>query len=593
LKIRGNSIPVSGSKETIVTNAEIANIMREIAFYLDMEGIAFKPRAYEKAAYAIEAFEDPIADLYQHGGLKAIEAIPGVGKSIAEKISELIETGRLSYHEELRCKTPVDVEGLASIEGLGPKMIKTLYDQLGVRTVEDLERAARDGKIRALPHFGEKSEQKILKGVLFHKKSAGRFVLGTVLPLILEIEARISKIKGVKKVVTAGSIRRYKETVGDGDILVVSSDPQRVMETFVKMAEVVYVHAKGSTKSSVKLNNGIDVDLRVVEEKSFGAALCYFTGSKGHNIALRRIAQDKKLKLSEYGLFRGERFIAGRTEAEVYEALGLPYIPPEIREDTGEIEAARAGRLPNLIDYGDLRGDLQTQTSWTDGSNSIEEMAKEAKRLGLTYIAITDHTKGLAMTGGSDEKKLAEQAVEIERLNKKLSGITILKGAEVNIDKDGSLDIADEALARLDVVGAAVHSHFKLPRGEMTRRVVRSMENPNVDILFHPTGRLIQKREPIDLDFDEVIRTALRTGTILEIDAFPDRLDLKDEHIRKAVEAGVKLVIDSDAHNINHLPFLRFGIATARRGWAKKSDVLNTLPLQEFLISLKDKQKRL
>ena len=562
--------------------------MREIAILLDMEGVQFKPRAYEKAAYAVEAVEQPLSELYRKEGIKAIEAIPGVGKAIAEKIIALIQTGRLPYYQELKQKVPVDLANLTAIEGLGPKMIKALYDHLGIKTVEELEKAAQEGKIRHLPHFGEKSEQKILKGIAFLKKSSGRFTLGVALPLVLEIEGRLEKIKGVKHVAIAGSIRRRKETIGDGDILVVSSQPDLVMDVLVKMPEVVHIHGKGHTKSSVKLNNGMDVDVRVVEEKSFGAALNYFTGSKDHNIVLRRIAQEKNLKLNEYGVYRGEKVLAGVTEEEVYEVLGLPYIPPELRENSGEIEAAIAGKLPDLIDYDDLKGDLQTQTNWTDGANSIEEMVQEAKRLGLEYIAITDHTKSLAMTGGSDEKKLQQQMAVIDELNKKLRGITILKGAEVNINKDGTLDIADDTLAKLDVVGVAVHSHFNLSREEMTRRVIRAMENPHADILFHPTGRLIQKREPYDIDIDEVIKTAKRTGTVLEIDGYPDRLDLKDEHVRKAVEAGVKLVIDTDAHNVNHLSFLHYGIATARRGWAKKSDILNTKSLKEFIKSLKD-----
>jgi DNA polymerase (family 10) len=570
-----------------MSNADIARIMREIAVYLDMEGVQFKPRAYEKVAYAIEAVDEPLTEVYRRGGLKAICEVPGVGKGIGEKIAVLIETGTLPYYEELRRKTPVDISGLTAIEGLGPKMIKVLYQELGIKTVDDLEKAALAGKIRDLPHFGEKSEQKILKGIGFVKKSTGRFTLGAALPLIAEIEARLRKIPGVKQVAVAGSIRRRKETVGDGDILVISAKPDAVMDFFVSMPEVIHVHGKGPTKSSIKLHTGMDVDVRVVPQDSFGAALNYFTGSKDHNVALRRLAIEKKLKLNEYGVFRGDKAIAGKTEEEVYEVLGLPYIPPEMRENTGEIEAAMAGKLPKLVAYGDLRGDLQTQTTWTDGQNTIEEMVEEAQRLGLEYIAITDHTKSLAMTGGSDEKKLKQQMSAIDKLNKRLHGITVLKGAEVNINKDGTLDIADETLAKLDVVGVAVHSHFSLPREDMTRRVIRAMENPHADILFHPTGRVLNKREPVDLDIDAVIAAAKRTGTVLEIDAYPDRLDLKDEHVRKAVEAGVPLVIDTDAHSVNHLHYLHFGVATARRGWAEKSDVINTKPLKAFLSCLK------
>ncbi len=569
-----------------MTNADIARVMREIAVFLDMEGVQFKPRAYEKVAYAIEAVEEPIADIYKRGGIKAVEEIPGVGKSIAEKIVTLIETGKLPYHEELRKKTPVDVAGLTGIEGLGPKNIKALYQELGVRTVADLEKAALAGKIRDLPHFGEKSEQKILKGIGFLKQRSGRFPLGTVLPLISDIETRLGKLPGVQRVAIAGSIRRRKETVGDGDILVVAKKPDAIMDFFVAMPEVVHVHGKGQTKSSVKLDTGMDVDVRVVAAESFGAALNYFTGSKDHNVALRRIAIEKKLKLNEYGVFRGDKSIAGKTEEGVYEVLGLPYIPPELRENSGEIEAAQGGKLPILIGYDDLRGDLQTQTTWTDGANSIEEMAAEAQRLGRDYIAITDHTKSLAMMG-ADEKQLRQQMKAIDKLNKRLAGFTILKGAEVNINKDGTLDIDDETLAQLDVVGVAVHSYFNLSRTEQTRRLIRAMENPHADILFHPTARVIQKREPIDLDIDAVIAAAKRTGTILEIDAYPERLDLKDEHVRKVIEAGVKLAIDTDAHSVHHLGYLHFGIATARRGWATRADVVNALPLRGLLKSLK------
>jgi DNA polymerase (family 10) len=409
-----------------------------------------------------------------------------------------------------------------------------------------------------------------------------------VLPLILEIEQRLRKLPEVTEVVVAGSTRRRKETIGDADLLAISKKPEKVMEFFVSMPEVMHIHGQGKTKSMVKLRNGMDVDLRVVEKESFGAALNYFTGSKDHNVTLRRIAQEKGLKLNEYGLFRGEKRIAGKTEEEVYKALGLAYIPPELRENQGEIEAAKKGELPDLVGYGDIRGDLQTQTTWTDGSNSIEEMAAEAKRLGLEYIAITDHTKSLAMTGGSDERKLLKQMAAIDKINQSLKGIKILKGAEVNINKDGTLDIKDEVLAQLDVVGVAVHSHFNLLRKEMTERITRAMRNPHADILFHPTGRVIQKREPYDVDMDAIIKTAKETGTVLEIDAYPDRLDLKDEHVRKVVQAGVKLVIDSDAHSVNHIRYLEFGIAQARRGWAEKKDVINTKPLKEFLKCLKN-----
>jgi DNA polymerase (family 10) len=571
-----------------MTNSDVAKVLREIALFLDMEGVQFKPRAYEKAAYAVESLDRPIRQVYAEGGVKALSNLPSIGKGIAERIEELLKTGKMHDYEELRRKTPVDVSGLTAIEGLGPKMVKALYDDLGIRTVADLEKAARAGKIRELPHFGEKTEQKILKGIAFLKQGTGRQPIGNVLELVREIEARLRKLPGVEQVAIAGSIRRCKETVGDADFLVVAKKPEKVMDFFAGMEEAAHVHGKGTTKTMVRLAIGMDADLRVVPAESFGAALNYFTGSKDHNVALRRIAQDKGWKLNEYGLFKGEKSIAGRTEEELYAALGLRYIPPELRENTGEIEAARAGKLPKLVEAGDLRGDLQIQTDWTDGANSIEEMVDAAKRMGLEYIAITDHTRGLAMTGGSDEKQLLEQIDFIKRLNKRLKGFRVLTGAEVNINRDGTLDIADDVLAKLDVVGVAVHSHFNLPRKEMTERIIRAMESPHADILFHPTGRILMKREPYDVDIDAIIEAAKRTGTALEIDALPERLDLKDEHIRKAVEAGVKLTIDSDAHNLNHLRSpIDYGIGTARRGWARKSDVINTLPVEKFLRCLK------
>lgn len=571
------------------SNRDIAGALRELALFLEMDDVPFKPRAYEKAAYAVEAMDRPLAEVYASGGTKALASLPGIGKGIAQRIAELLDSGRISDLEEMRRRYPVDIQGLTAIEGLGPKMVRALYSELGVRNVEDLEKAAREGRIRRLPHFGEKSEQKILKGIAFLRQAAGRRPIGSVLDLVREIERRLAELPSVQKVAIAGSIRRCRETVGDCDLLVVSRRPESVMDFFASMPEVAHVYGKGPTKTMVRLANGLDADLRVVAAESFGAALNYFTGSKAHNVALRRLAQDRGWKLNEYGLFEGERRLAGRTEEEIYEALGLQYVPPELREDRGEIEAAREGRLPELIERGSLRGDLQIQTTWTDGAASIEDMVEAARALGLEYIAITDHTRSLAMTGGSDEKKLLEQVAYIEDLNRRLEGFRILTGAEVNILEDGSLDIEDEVLARLDVVGVAVHSHFHMPREQMTRRIIRAIENPHADILFHPTGRVLMKREPYDVDIDAVIEAARRTGTVLELDAFPDRLDLKDEHVHKAIQAGVPIVIDSDAHNPAHLRYPNdVGIGTARRGWATGRDVLNTLSCAELLARLKD-----
>lgn len=569
------------------TNKEISKILYEIGEYLEIKGVAFKPRAYEKAGYSIENLEEEVSEIYKKEGLKAVEGIPGVGISIAEKIEELIKTGHLKYHEKLKKSFPVKIGELSAIEGVGPKMVFKLYKKLGVKNISDLEKAARAGKIAKIAGFGNKTEQKILKGIEFLKKSIGRFLIGDILPQVRTIENRLKNLKEVDRVATAGSIRRMQETIGDLDILVTSAKPERVMDFFVSMPEVAHIYSKGNTKTMVRLKNGMDADLRVVPDISFGAALQYFTGDKRHNITLRAIAEKKGLKLNEYGLWKGKKLVAGKTEEEVYKSLGMTTPAPEIRNDSGEIQAALQNKLPKLINYGDVVGDLQVQTSWTDGENSIEEMALAAHEAGLEYIAITDHTKSLAMTGGADEKKLLKQIAAIDKIQEKFPKVKILKGAEVNILKDGSLDIADIVLAKLDVVGIAVHSHFNLPRVEQTKRIIKAMKNKNADILFHPTGRLIQKREPYNVDVDEIIKVAKETGTVLEIDADPYRLDLKDEYIRKSVAAGVKLAIDTDAHSKNSFHNLEFGIAQARRGWAKASDIINTRPWQEMLKLLK------
>jgi DNA polymerase (family 10) len=571
-----------------ISNQEIARVLAEIGEYLEMRDVPFKPRAYEKAAQIVGGMEESIADAYKQGGLKALLGIPGVGQSIAEKIEEYLKTGRVKYHAELKKKTPVDLATLTAVEGLGPKSIKKLYQKLGVKTLDDLEKAAKAGKVRTLAGFGKKSEENILKGIEFLKKSGGRRLLGFAQPEIRRMEEGLRRVPGVEKLVVAGSVRRRKETIGDVDFLAVSRKPKAVMDYFVNMPQVIRVYAHGETKSAVKIASGLDVDLRVVPAESYGAALNYFTGSKDHNVALRQIAIKKGYKLNEYGLFRGKRRVAGETEEELYRALGMDCIPPEMRENMGEIELAQKHALPKLIDYGDLQGDLQVQTDWTDGNASIEEMAKAAAARGLRYIAITDHTKRLAMARGLDEKRILKQMAEIDRLNKKFAGkIKILTGSECDILKDGSLDLPDSVLAKLDVVGASVHSYFNLPKKEQTERIKRAMANPNVDIIFHPTGRVIERRAAYEADMAELIQTAKKTGTIMEIDAYPDRLDLKDDHIRECAAAGVRLAIDSDAHAPNHFDYLEYGIAQARRGWAEKKDIINAWPLEKMLKSLK------
>ncbi|MBI3442617.1 MAG: DNA polymerase/3'-5' exonuclease PolX [Candidatus Sungbacteria bacterium] len=570
-----------------MTNREIANILYEMAMFFEMESVAFKPAAYERAAQSIESLGAELAGSYREKGKDAFAGIPGVGKGIADHLEDLLKKGDFREHMMLVKKYPVAVAELAAVEGVGPKMIKLLWQKLKIKNLAGLEAAAKAGKIRALPGLGEKSEQKILKGIEFLKTSGGRKLLGSILPEARALESMIRSFPEADEVMVCGSLRRRKETIGDIDILVSSSKPDAVSKRFLALPLIAHVYGHGPTKTNVRLKNGLDADLRVVPKKSWGAALNYFTGSKEHNVALREIAIKKGWKLNEYGLFSGARMIAGKTEEELYKKLGLRYIEPELREMTGEIPAARTNKLPHLIGYGAIRGDLQVQTNWTDGDNSIEEMARAASDAGLEYIAITDHTKSLAMTGGLDEKKLARQIQEIKQVNAKLRkkkiNCIVLAGAEVNIMKDGSLDIADEMLAKLDVVGASVHSHFRLSRMEQTARVIRAMENPHVDIIFHLTGRRINKRKPIDVDIDAVIAAAKRTRTMLEINASPERLDLKDEYIRKCVAAGVKMTIDSDAHAAGHFTFLEYGIAQARRGWAEKKNVVNTRPLKEFL----------
>lgn len=573
-------------------NREIARILREVGEYLEMDEIPFKPRAYEKAAEAISGTEEEVRDVYAKGGIKAVKEIPGVGVSIAEKIEELLKTGKLKYYERLRKKIPVDFSSFAGLEGIGPKSIKKLYKKLGIRNIADLEKAAEAGKISRLEGFGEKSEEKILAGLKFVKRSKGRFLLGEILPLCESVKDRLSSLRGVKKIMIAGSIRRRRDTVGDIDILATSNNARPIMDKFVSLPEVAKILAHGETKSSVKFRTGIDADLRIVKDSSYGAALNYFTGSKSHNVALRQMAMKKGWKLNEYGLFdRKGKQIAGKTEEELYKVFGLEYIEPELRENTGEIEAARTGKLPKLIAYDDLEGDLQVQTDWTDGTASIEEMAMRSAKLGLKYIVITDHTKRLAMAKGLDEKRLHDQGREIDRVNaalgKKGIKFKVLKGTECDVLKDGGLDLKDEALSRLEVVGVAIHSYFNLSSAEQTKRLKKAMSNPHVDIVFHPTGRLINRRAPYEIDMDEIIAHAKKTGTALEVDSLPERLDLSDEYIRKCVKAGVRLSIDSDAHALAHLELLPYGIAQARRGWAEKKDVVNAWPLEKMLNLLK------
>lgn len=570
-----------------MTNAEIAAHLEETGILYAMLDQPFKPRAYERAAGEVAQFGGDVASLYKEKGAKGLREIPGVGPGIAAHIASLLETGTFSEYEKLHEKVPVDVRELTSVEGLGPKTVMLLYKKLGIRNLAQLEAAAKAGKLRNVPRLGAKTEANVLRGIRFLKSSGGRQALGHVLPLATRMEEDLRAVPGVKRAVVAGSIRRRQETIGDIDIIVTTSKPETVMAKFVGFPEVAEVLEHGPTKTAVRLKNGMQADVRVVPDEAFGAALQYFTGSKDHNVQVRTLAIRKGLKLNEYGLWRGKKLLAARSEEDVYRALGLPYIEPEIRTAEGEIEAAKAGKLPKLIPYGAVRGDLQVQTDWTDGAAPIERMAAEAKRLGLEYLAVTDHTKALAMVGGLDERKLAKQGAAIDRLNAKLKGFTVLKGTECDILKDGSLDLDDAALAKLDFVGVSVHSHFNLSRAEQTARVIRAMRNPHVDAVFHPTGRVLGARPPYEIDMAAIVKAAKETNTALEIDSYPDRSDLRDEHARMAVKAGAKLLIDTDAHHPNHLGYLDLGVAIARRGWARALDVLNARKLPDLMRWLK------
>ena len=571
------------------SNKDIAFVCSQISYFLAMEDVAFKPRAYQKVAETIFDLNDEVYDLYLKGGFSALENIPGVGVSIAEKIEEFLKTGKIKYLEDLKKKWPIKIEEFMSIEGIGPKTVRHIYEELGVKNLKDLEKAVKENKISNLDGFGEKSQDKIFKNIEFHKKSGNRMLLGSILPEIKKLEDKLKMIKGVGRVDIAGSVRRMKETIGDIDILVISKNSKPVMDYFIHMPEVEKVFAYGSTKSSVKLKNGIDADLRVVPPESYGAALNYFTGSKEHNIALRQIAIKKGYKLNEYGLFKGDKQITGGTEEGLYEKLGLNYIEPELREMRGELEVSKNNKLPKLIGYKDLLGNLHTHTNWSDGVNSIEEMAQAAIERGLEYIVITDHTKHLSIANGLDEKRLKQQWKEIDLVNKKLNNknFKILKGTECDILKDGSMDFPDKILSKFDVVCASVHSSFNLSEEDQTKRIQKAMSNKNVDILCHLTGRIINQREPYKLNIDEIIKTAKETGTILEINAFPNRLDLKDEHIKKCVDAGVKMAINCDGHLTSHFDYLYYGIAQARRGWAEKKDIINAWPTEKMLKMLK------
>ncbi|MBI2049911.1 MAG: DNA polymerase/3'-5' exonuclease PolX [Candidatus Staskawiczbacteria bacterium] len=584
-------------------NRQIAKIFYDMASYLEMDNVAFKPQAYEKAGNSLEALEEDIGEIYRKNGLKALMAIPGVGKSIAEHIEEYLKSGKIKAYQQLKKKLPLKLDELVKVEGLGPRKIKILYQKLGVKNLKDLEKAAKRHQIASLFGFSAKTEKNILQGIEFLKRSKGRLLIGDIIPTAREVLEKLKNLKEVKEVSLAGSLRRKKETIGDCDILVsvdnskgpafAKASADAVADFFVSLSGVKKVWGKGGTKASVHMADGFDMDLRVVPEKSFGSALQYFTGSKEHNIATRKIAIDKGLKLSEYGLFRGSKMIAGRTEQEVYKALGLAFIEPELRENEGEIQAAlrqaqgKLPGLPKLVELKDIKGDLHCHSNWDGGENSIVEMAKVAIARGYEYIGISDHTKFLRIENGLNERQLLRQHKEIERLNFKFKienlKFRILHGCEANILNDGSIDIKDEVLEKLDYVIAGIHSSLKIAKSEMTARLIKAIKNPNVDIISHPTGRLIGKRDEYQIDFGKILEVAKQTRTVLEINSSPQRLDLNDFYIRRTKGAGVKMIINTDSHHRDQLNLMEYGVSQARRGWAEKEDIINTRPLSELL----------
>ncbi len=581
-----------------MANQEIAQIFYQIAEFLEMKEStesAFEARAYAKAARMIETSEEDLREIYQTQGIEGLKQISGVGQGLAEKIEEYLRTGQIKKYQRLKKESPVDLEKLTKVEGLGPRRIKILYQKLGVKNLKDLGKAARAGKISQLEGFGEQSEKNILQGIEFVKSSQGRFLLGRALPLAKEMLRDLAGLPEVSKISLAGSVRRMEETIGDLDILAVSSQPAKVIEYFVKRQEVVKVWAKGTTKSSVRLKQGFDCDLRIVANKSFGSALQYFTGSKDHNIALRRLAIKKGLKLNEYGVFKKGKYLAGQTEAGVYQAIGLPYIQPELRTNSGEIQAglsqSKGGEysLPRLVAYGQIKGETQCHTDWSDGANTIEQMVRAAKKIGYQYILITDHAGWLKVANALDEKRIDNYLAEIDRVDRKISGIKVLKGIEVDIKSNGELAIGNQALAKLDLALASVHNRFKMDRADMTKRLKRAIEHPLVKIIGHPTGRLVKGRPGYQFDYQAIFEAAKKHRTALEINANFERLDLKDVDIRQAVEQGVSLTIGTDAHAANQLTMMEFGLGQARRGWAEKKDILNAQPLTKFLEYFKNK----
>jgi DNA polymerase (family 10) len=574
-------------------NSEIARVFEEIADILEIKGEnPFRIRSYKNAALVIEGLAVSLKSILEEDE-KKLETIPGIGTSIREKVVEMLTTGKCKFHDELLKKLPPGLLDLLKVTGVGPKKVSLIYNKVGISTVDELEKAAKTHKLCDLPGMGEKSEQKILKGIQNFRKVSGRFRISVASSIAEDYKAYMKKLKGVINVEPSGSLRRWKETIGDLDILVTCKSGVPVMDHFVSYPEVREVVAKGDTKSTVILTNGLQVDLRVLDKRSFGSALQYFTGSKAHNIAVRDRAKRMGLKISEYGVFRekGNKRVAGESEEDVYRTVGLEWIPPELRENRGEIEAAEASKLPGLLKPSHIRGDLHVHTTESDGANTLEEMAEAAMEMGYEYIAVTEHSKRLGIARGLEEKRLLKQMDAIDRFNaglkKKGKKFMVLKGTEVDIRADGTLDYDEMLLEKLDCVVGAVHSGFDMPGEEMTERIIKGMSTGQLNIFAHPTGRLIGMREPYEVDMERIVAAAKKYGVFLELNAYPDRLDLNDIHCKLAKDNGVLVAVSTDSHNTLHLKNIAYGIHTARRGWLTKKDVLNTRNLKELLKLLK------
>jgi DNA polymerase (family 10) len=563
-------------------NQLVAEILYEIADLLDIKGeIFFKTRAYRVAAQTIEVLDEDIETVANENRLQDIS---GIGEALAKKIKEIVETGKLEYFERLKKEVPEGVLALLEIPGLGPKKVAALYKNLGIATIDALRKACVEGELRSLDGFGEITERNILRGIQLKEKTSGRVLLNVAYEDGMNYLEYLKTCDKIEQISIAGSLRRRKETIGDLDILASSGTPDEVMDYFAAYEDVQRVLLKGITKTSILLHDDVQVDLRVVEPKSFGAALQYFTGSKEHNVKMRNLAIKKGFKLSEYGLFEKEteRYVVGRTEEEVYNMLGLTYIEPELRENRGEIETAAKKKLPTLVGYNEINGDFHVHSSWSDGFDTIETIVRHAKKMRYKFVGIADHSQSLKIARGLSEEQVNKKRKEIEKLNNKYPDVKILCGTECDIKSDGSLDYTNKILKNFDFVCIGVHMGLKMDGKEMTKRLISGMQNEHVDFLAHPTGRIIGRRDSVEIDMDAIFDTAKETGTYLEINAFPDRLDLNDIHARTAKERGVKFVLGTDAHNVSNLPFIQFGVATARRGWLEKKDILNTYSLKEI-----------